>query len=118
MMLILLFRFSAGECIGHHDLLLAKVGHSKLLAAALLTKVIVRRVDRQAIQPWFKDLGRPQLIEGKIKPQENLSCDILDTFRTGDQTVDRPQNPFPVRQYDFVERRTIALLRSEEHTSE
>jgi superfamily I DNA/RNA helicase len=52
------------------------------------------------------------LIEGKIKPQKNFLRDILDIFRTGDQTGDRPQNALPVGQYDFVECRGVAFLRA------
>jgi hypothetical protein len=52
------------------------------------------------------------LIEGKIKPQENFLCDILDIFRTRDQPRDRTQNSLSVRQYDFVERGAVAILRA------
>src|ERR1019366_455986 len=86
------------------------VGHPKCLAAALLAKIIVSRVNRQPIQPRLKDLCRPQLVERKIKPQENFLCDILDIFRTGDQPGDRAQNPLPVHRHDFVESSAIALL--------
>ena len=86
------------------------------LPPALLPKVIVRRVHGQPVQPRFKDLFLPELIERKIQSQEYFLCDVLDVLRTGDQTSDRPQNPFPVSQYDLVERSAIAFLRARNQT--
>ena len=40
------------------------------------------------------------------------SCDVLDIFRTGDQTADRPHGALPVRQDNFVKCRTVTLLRA------
>ena len=48
-MLFALLRLPAGHGIGQHHLLLGKIGHAKLLAATLLPKVIVSRIDRQAV---------------------------------------------------------------------
>jgi hypothetical protein len=107
-----MFHFAASHRIGHQHLLFRQVGHAKLLTPPLLPQIIESSIYRQAIQPRFKDLRRPQLIERKIKPQENFLCDILDIFRTRDQPGDRTQNPLSVRQYDFVKRDTIAILRA------
>src|SRR5581483_7494702 len=52
-----------------------------------------------------------ELIERKIKPQENFLCDILDIFGPGNQTCNRAQNPLPIGHYNFVEGGAIALLR-------
>jgi len=46
------------------------------------------------VQPRFKDLRRPELVERKIQPQENFLRDVLDIFRTGDQTAIVPKIRF------------------------
>src|SRR5262249_35806969 len=83
-----------------------------LLPAPLFPQIIVGGVDRQAIQPRFKDLCRPQLIEGKIEPQKDFLGHILDILRTGNQPANSPQYALPVGQYDLIKRRAIILLRA------
>ena len=112
LLLLVVLDLAAGRRIRHHNLLLGQVGHAILRPPPLLAQVIVGRVYRQPVQPRFKYLRRPQLVERKIQPQENFLCDVLDIFRTGDQTTDGPHRALPVRQDDFVKCRTITLLRT------
>jgi hypothetical protein len=109
--LVFLIRLSARAGVRQHDLLLGEVGHSELLTAFLLAKVIVSRVYRQPVQPGFKDLCRPQLVEREVKPQENFLTYVLNVLRTGDQPRNGPQNSLPVSQHDFIERGAIPILR-------
>src|SRR5258707_6988606 len=116
MPLVVLLGITSRHRVGEHYLLLAQVGHPEFLTATLIPQIVVSCVYRKPVQPRFKALFLPELIEREIKPQEDFLCDILYIFRTGDQTGDRPPNPLPVGLDDFVERRGIALLSPRDQT--
>ena len=98
--------------VGHQDHLLGKVGHSHLTTPALLSKIIIRRVHRQAVEPRVKNIRRPELVQGKVKPEKHLLPDVLDVLAPPDEPGNRAQNPPPGRQNDLVERRVISALRA------
>jgi hypothetical protein len=74
----------------------------------LPAQIIVRRVDRQPVQPRLEYFRRPQLVQGKIQPEKNFLSDVFYIFRPADQPRNGTQDPFAVRLHYLVKRTVIA----------
>ena len=93
------------------DLVFGEVAHADGFAPHLSPEMVIRGMGRQPVEPGLKDLGRAELRQRLMQPNEYVLRHVFDLFPPTDDSEQRSEHSPLVAEDDLVESGLISVLR-------